>query len=82
MIKDEPISLELNEFLGEMISMVKGRLDKQETMLADLGGRIRSLEKKNNGSIGDLKKKISSLEGQIKKSKLSKELLKGLESQN
>ncbi|MBU4265786.1 MAG: hypothetical protein L6243_02915 [Candidatus Altiarchaeales archaeon] len=79
MIKDEPISLELNEFLGEMISMVKGRLDKQETMLVDLSSRIGQLEKKNNGSIGDLKKKVSSLEEQIKKSKLSKELLKGLE---
>ena len=79
MIKDEPISLELNEFLGEMISVIKGRLDKQETMLVDLSSRIGQLEKKNNGSIGDLKKKVSSLEEQIKKSKLSKELLKGLE---
>jgi len=79
MVKDEPISLELNEFLGEMISVIKGRLDKQETMLVDLSSRMGHLEKKNNGSIGDLKKKVSSLEEQIKKSKLSKELLKGLE---
>jgi len=80
MVKDEPISLELNEFLGEMISVIKGRLDKQETMLVDLSSRMGHLEKKNNGCIGDLKRKISLLEEQIKKSKLSKELLKGLES--
>jgi len=80
MVKDEPLSLELNEFLGEMISVIKGRLDKQEAMLVDLGGRIKDLEKKNNGSIGDLKRKISSLEEKVRKSKLSRDLLKNLES--
>jgi len=80
MAKDEPTSLELNEFLGEMISVIKGRLDKQEAMLVDLGSRMKDLEKKNNGSIGDIKRKISSLEQHIMKLKLNKDLLKGLES--
>lgn len=79
MAKDELTTLELNEFLAEMASVIKARLDKQEAILAGLDGRIKNLEEKNNGSITDIKRKIASLEENIRKSRLSRDILKGLE---
>lgn len=79
MVKDEPTTLELNEFLAEMASVIKARLDKQESILTGLDGRIKNLEEKNNGSITDIKRKIASLEENIRKSRLSRDILNGLE---
>ncbi len=79
MAKDELTTLELNEFLAEMASVIKARLDKQEAILTGLDGRIKNLEEKNNGSITDIKRKIASLEENVRRSRLSKDILKGLE---
>ncbi len=73
--KEEPFrgDLELNEFLSEMVSLIKNKLDKQKNTIINLEERINKLEGRNikgmidskfrkyNGVVEELKEKLAGL---------------------
>ncbi len=85
-------SIELNDFLNEMISVIKHRLDEQQSAINDIRDRINILESKGirsiidkrfkeyNGSIDDIKDRLAILEkdGGGGWAKINKEIINGL----
>ncbi len=88
----EESSIELSDFLNEMISVIKHRLDEQQSAINDLMDRINTLESKGiksmidkrfkeyNGSIDEVKDRLAILEknGGVGWAKINKEIINGL----
>lgn len=88
---NEESYIELNDFLNEMISVIKHRLDEQQSAINDFRDRINTLENKGirsmidkrfkeyNGSIDDIKDRLAILEkdgGGL--AKINKEIINNL----
>ncbi len=66
--------LELNEFLSEMVSLLRNKLDEQKTTIAGIEERVNKLENSDiqgmfdsrfreyNGTVGELKERLAGLE--------------------
>ncbi len=89
---NEESYIELSDFLNEMISVIKHRLDEQQSAINDLMDRINTLENKGirsmidkrfkeyNGSIDGIKDRLAILEkdGGGGWAKINKEIINGL----